>query len=78
MGLWVVGPQFAKRAEYEQPWGKVRDSTLPSQKVLAWGGERGLVVKQVPLWDLGPRSPGSSTPRGWPFLSLVWLTPLSP
>ena len=30
MGLWVVGPQFAKRAEYEQPRGKVRDSTLPS------------------------------------------------
>ena len=59
MGLWVVGPQFAERAEYEQPWGKVRDSTLPSQKVLAWGGERGLVVsrRRSGIWGSGPQAP---------------------
>lgn len=74
MGLWLVGPQSAKRAEYEGSRGEVRDGTPPSQKVpAAQEGVERLGGKQVPVWDLG-----SSTHRGWPFLPLVWLTPLSP
>ena len=75
LGNWTP---FAKRAEYEQPWAKVRDSTPPPVESSGLGRSERLGGRQVPLWDLGPRSPGSSTPRGWPFLSLVWLTPLSP